>query len=731
MNALHLLSRLVFLVILAGAPAAWQGGDPHGDLPYFGGCLNCHPFNGTPDGTATCLWCHGESPLFPSYGATTVEQHAHTDTGTTSFEYTLDCTSCHHPHDQEQDIAFGTTYGKYIRRVIDETITVTDYTVSPPQVFSKTISNPIEFTNAFQFVDGDADFTEDICSTCHTLTNHHQNDGSAPGGQFHYDGTDCTTCHSHQDGFAPGSIPPPPPHDQFACSVCHLVGPGGTLLDAFVGAPIANSMCDACHGIGSPAFMAGGSDLDVETHHGDTYLDPTTGQLTFLDCVECHNPMRDQFNFRGNTNLSFVRAVIAGTEIAFESETGPYGFAYDLPDAPPDMGPENYVCNTCHTQTNHHQSSGFAPAGQEHYDGLDCTSCHAHDAGFEPIGGGPHPEASTDCSNCHLDPLSGQQDLVGMHAGDCSLCHTTGFAAATFTFLGPNGSWDGECSACHNPFVVETGQFETPTKGHRCVVCHGVQLSTADVQVFHEDHSDEANCVVCHGFVPDTGVVIGSGNRENCQLCHGSKHGNTPSTSFHKRMASKGTSCIECHALGRPPVDVVVSAPVGTAVHVCQVCHDNRVPEDFAKDPERYHERHAGEQIGCGSCHLDATLQEDHHPMPPVDDLRRGLVNRAGTNECSHCHSSVKSTTSPEVHERHVGDQWQWCYDCHEGFDPRPLGQLPPVTQPGEACELCHEDETYGDAFPFGVHLEHAKRAKCYACHQAVPPLFDWPDTWK
>ena len=37
-------------------------------------------------------------------------------------------------------------------------------------------------------------------TTCHTLTNHHRNDGAAPGGQSHYDGEKCVLCHTHQAG---------------------------------------------------------------------------------------------------------------------------------------------------------------------------------------------------------------------------------------------------------------------------------------------------------------------------------------------------------------------------------------------------------------------------------------------------------------------------------------------------------------------------------------------------
>ncbi len=78
-----------------------------------------------------------------------------------------------------------------------------------------------------------------------------------------------------------------------------------------------------------------------------------------------------------------------------------------------------------------------------------------------------------------------------------------------------------------------------------------------------------------------------------------------------------------------------------------------------------------------------------------------------------------------------MAKQWQWCYNCHHPADGRPAGDEPPVTEPAAACLLCHgSGESYDDAFPFDVHEEHAKKAKCHACHQTTPPLVDWPRAW-
>jgi hypothetical protein len=344
-----------------------------------------------------------------------------------------------------------------------------------------------------------------------------------------------------------------------------------------------------------------------------------------------------------------------------------------------------------------------------------------------------HPQPVTDCSVCHLNHSTNEYDLPGLHNNNCGLCHENP-AGGGPTFLGPSGTWNNECSACHNPDIAETGNHNTPTKGHRCVVCHGEQRSTSSITSFHKNHTDRANCVACHGFVPDTGVEIGSGNRDNCKVCHSSTY-STGITTIHKNMVPKGVSCLECHVDGRPLVDVVPGIPVGNAEHVCEICHSRKDPSDFRRDMKDLHKRHVGrENMDCGFCHIDAILQDDRQPMPEnVDDSRRAMVSRGGFNACDFCHRSGKRADVDEVHQRHVARQWQWCYNCHEGNDQRPIGLVPPVTQPSEACRLCHSRKSYDDTTPFRIHERHngdRTEVKCYACHQTIPPITDWPESW-
>jgi hypothetical protein len=274
--------------------------------------------------------------------------------------------------------------------------------------------------------------------------------------------------------------------------------------------------------------------------------------------------------------------------------------------------------------------------------------------------------------------------------------------------------------------------MDEPTKGHRCVVCHGEQRNTSDFEGIHNTHASETTCVVCHGFTPDTGVRIGSGNRDSCALCHqGGKSGDIEK--IHKKHTkkglnkrnNKGLSCTECHAGERPPVDVVFGLPVGNADVVCQICHSYK-----DENPQKVHKKHIKMGLDCGSCHLDANLQDDRAPMLPIDDGRRALVDRNGSNECGLCHDS-KSASTEKVHRKHVANQSQWCYNCHIPTDGRPTGDLPPVTEPAQSCVICHGGgQTYSDGVPFGIHETHSGQNKCYTCHQTMPQLFDWPKSW-
>jgi hypothetical protein len=549
----------------------------------------------------------------------------------------------------------------------------------------------------------------------------------------HNNGTTCTSCHTHVSGFSPSGGTPAAPHDTQPfvdnCIYCHVADGAGNVDFAAV---IPDSQCEQCHtplGVLKSGFPAA---PNVVTH--SAVASGTEKYVYNNSCVDCHNPMYEQTNLKGILS-TLPGSVVAGSTVEFTAVSG----TDSLADGPPF---DENVCEICHTMTNHHRYDGSAPADNDqngyigHFDGQQCTQCHTHLESFAPGWGGPHPQANTDCSICHLNQETGESDLKGLHNNNCQTCHVSGFDG---TFLGPLGTWDQECSGCHNPSITETRNLQTPTKGHRCVVCHGEQRSTTNKISIHADHTDKTNCVVCHSFTPSTNVQIGSGSKENCHLCHDISMDDTGLKEIHKKMVPKGTSCQECHADGRPSVDVFPGDPVGGATVVCEICHSHQSPNEFRDRSEDLHRLHLGQRMDCGFCHADAILQDDQEPMPDLDDDRRmSARNRDTFGVCFFCHRGDESAdcmlchtaTSTDLHKRHVSDQWQWCYNCHDGDDQRPTGALPPVTQPAEACIMCHVEKVYNDTLPIGIHEKHASRNKCYSCHQTIPQFFYWPDIW-
>ena len=237
---------------LAAVPPGGVVEGVHGAIPGFpvNSCYVCHDIAPGTTGrdsvqrpNETCLGCHTSGPTFGTGdpyiqdrpNATPVEQHSSLVTGNTQFTYgdfgaswpypdfeeSIHCTTCHDPHRTFDPAAPApsTQNVKYVRDHTDDykvlgglvrwypykQIKVVDNSGPTPVTTIKTVDQNIVYTGPADFADGvgEGALEADVCQVCHTLTNHHQVDGTAPGGQSHFDGEDCTSCHSHPDGFGP------------------------------------------------------------------------------------------------------------------------------------------------------------------------------------------------------------------------------------------------------------------------------------------------------------------------------------------------------------------------------------------------------------------------------------------------------------------------------------------------------------------------------------------------
>ncbi|MBN2563579.1 MAG: hypothetical protein JXQ75_21885 [Phycisphaerae bacterium] len=223
------------------------------------------------------------------------------------------CKECHDTHDPDNEnlsLVASSVYNK----TLDE---------DKPVVFTAR-TGPDGFGDAGPVDDG-------ICQVCHTATTYHLYDGSGAG---HYNGQDCTACHTHADGFMPSGgacdachgQPPdsqPPIGDVFpnragshaahmsathgpgisSCFVCHAALSAGTHLNTFVSFASGvdangngnidldeTDVCDACHspdgafdGVNDAAFGAKANWADGVYNEGE--LMPGKAEW----CAGCHD----------------------------------------------------------------------------------------------------------------------------------------------------------------------------------------------------------------------------------------------------------------------------------------------------------------------------------------------------------------------------------------------------------------------------------------------------------
>jgi len=336
-------------------------------------CQRCHadpadtsdPLNGT---------FKNQYPLDPPYGygsAPNVGMHDSTVVGTKYGNWTMGskgCVVCHNPHAQEQNNTFGTDYGMFIK----------EYICYDNDVTLQSVEELVELTapsGSGSFADG-GPHTANVCEMCHTRTNHHQRDGSAPGGQSHLDGQRCTYCHVHADGFLPTNSQATSPHNTELfnnnCDLCH-VSTGPNPEDVDYRAIIPDENCQRCHG-------------ERTSHTSDTGRNPdASGSYTYnIMCVDCHNPM---LPVEGNRKLlkpyiNFNRADGSGnTNGSVMTNTTRRG-AGSLGDGAPN---DRNQCTVCHSLTSHDRYDGAG--GGVHADSTDrsssyCIVCHDHNRSF-------------------------------------------------------------------------------------------------------------------------------------------------------------------------------------------------------------------------------------------------------------------------------------------------------------------------------------------------------------
>ena len=631
-------------------------------------CGKCHNNNNFADPIRfACQRCHADPadtsdplngvlkaqyPLPAPYGfgsAPSVAMHSSAVVGTKYGSWTMGskgCVVCHNPHTQEQNNVFGTTYGMYVK----------EYVCYDNQATGSSVQNFVQFssmTGSGSFADG-SPYNGNICNMCHTQTNHHQNDGTAPGGQDHNNGQDCMACHPHGDGFAPSGGTPAPPHDVITdCTYCHVSTSDFTT-------EIPDSKCSQCH---TPTGVLKGSyptAPDVTTHQGRA-------------CVGCHEPMF------GTSNLKLLRedlsAVGGGTNVVFTAFTGGGSFA----DGPP--YPEN-VCETCHTLTNHHQSDGTAPGGQDHNNGTNCVSCHPHGDAFAPTGvkAAPPHDVITDCTYCHVN-------------------------SSDFSSVIP----DSKCEQCHTPGGVLKGSYPTAPdvtthQGRACVGCHEPMFGTSNLKLLREDLSavGGGTSVVFTAFTGAGSFADGPPYPENvCETCHTlTNHHQSDGTAPGGQDHNNGSDCVSCHPHGDAFAPTgVKAAPPHDVITDCTYCHVSE--SDFAAEiPDSK----------CGQCHTPGGVLKGSYPAAPDVETHQGKA-------CVGCHEPMFGTSNLKLLREDLSAAGGGTSVVFTSFtDEGSFADGPPY--PENVCETCHtltnHHQSDGTA-PGGQ--DHNNGQDCMICH--------------
>jgi hypothetical protein len=261
LQAFPIISILIGILLLPhtalGADDIWSG-------PHVIDCSDCHTMRGAsyPKFVAKlCQSCHFVGSPVVSVEAAKVKTHSSKTMGDGYGNWDLDCWSCHNPHTQEQNLEYGSNYGKYIKKnfisLFGGATAIKEINpadpgpyYSPTGTLREVTSDSVKFTGDTEFVDGDGLAADDICQVCHentskyntsTAMNTHPDYGpdSQPGGK-------CTSCHLHSDGFKPSATGQG--HET------HLGGVNGPHID-----------CVDCHGAYDPPLFADGNDLATTT----------------------------------------------------------------------------------------------------------------------------------------------------------------------------------------------------------------------------------------------------------------------------------------------------------------------------------------------------------------------------------------------------------------------------------------------------------------------------------
>lgn len=537
--------------------------------------------------------------------------------------------------------------------------------------------------------------------------------------------------------------------------------PGGAMAPYLKNGDIKCATCHDQHTnqAASPYLRAPADAMCQECHANHTIHTPNgSWQPTCTECHVAHDP--------NDRNLSLVAALVhnqtlgVDEPVVFTARTGPNSFDDGDPAA------EDGICQVCHTATSFHRQDG---AGPVHFDGQDCITCHPHDAGFLPAGGG--------CLACHSGPQGPRRAVAGEFPEDDAHAH---YGAALE---------DDACLVCHSVATHMNGYVELidaddeslysfqqpadlasdPDLSNFCASCHdadGAMRLATPLDPFGNGNAppdvatkflgtlqwDEWYGGVCFGSegtlrpvnshhdISDIDQAF-SGAKIECLDCHGAHTASASQPTadpFDTTAAWTGDGnafCLQCHGGGAGPLDP--GFPPGVVGPVMDA--DTLLQLAGYPIPDVCTNGDCSSLRGLDSCdYQDAMWYVDyawtHTAHGP--DSKRGWQGYSGapgaTLDCVVCHDPHGSYTpsNPAGNPYLIRDVVDGTPFVDDGVRPGPNWTGPPwdtygttrsvtVTVngttvdwggPNGLCSVCHA--TWLDAYGF-----HSTCTGCQTCH--------------
>ena len=532
MNKISLKVLLGTIIFIAWSTSGYSLEPPH-DVSNNIDCSSCHAAMGGIKPRyelqeAQCKSCH--NPTGQASNKSDVGMHS-----VNGDSLIIDCGSCHDPHGPNHvtDIHTGQLLpnlslirgliGTYVPQAIE------------PAIFQ---SRP----GHFAFASANTPWTG-ICQGCHTQTNYHRNDSSS--GHNHQVGDDCTTCHSHADGFKASGA---------GCLGCHSTAQGS--------------------GGNRRQIVGPGADFERNSQH---VSDGTNNQVvTDADCVVCH----DQSAHKNNPE----------TIVLLKAPDGGASYVYDGAGA----SMETY-CIDCHDA-----DSSLAHGSQPFSDGKipgnisqwwdipsahsstsssslateKCMACHG---GIDSTSAKEHNTHGTRQSDLHSDLVEGEI-VANDEESLCFACHDADGGAATDIesrfYAVANGGL-----IYHHP--VEDWE-QTPGREVECQSCHNHHAATA------------ANPLRGVTGVDIDGNPVGPGTAnprqvleyEICLKCHGDTYNASMNRTTNKRLdfATNNSAFHPVAGPGRNRSTAMQNQLLGgltiDSIILCSDCHNSETTAD-------------------------------------------------------------------------------------------------------------------------------------------------------